>query len=388
MPPTPSPASCWPSREVKPIGLGARDLLRLEAGPLPLRPRHRHHHDADRSGPAVEHRQGAPRAGRLPRRRRHPEADRRGRAAQARRPAARGQGDRARGRRDRHRRQDGRQGHVGRLRADARARRSPWATSSAPTQPTAPRSILWCAASPCRPRSCPCLSSNTPTTADRSFQMADTRYTKEHEWLRVEGDVGTIGITEYAQEQLGDVVFVDVPAGRPQGRQGRGLRRGRIGEGGVRHLRAGVGRGGRGQCGASPTRRATSTPSRWARAGSSRSSFRDKGELVGPDGRGGLQRFREKPGLNTMRYLPLTPTDRRDMLGVIGAQVGRRAVQGRAGLGAPARQGRGPARSSRRARGRARLPGLCRPRTSRRPRRRSSSAPAPIAITCRRPSTT
>src|SRR5512139_1520769 len=45
--------------------------------------------------------------------------------------------------------------------------------------------------------------------------MADTKYTKEHEWIRVEGDVGTIGITQYAQEQLGDVVFVDVPqAGR------------------------------------------------------------------------------------------------------------------------------------------------------------------------------
>ena len=45
--------------------------------------------------------------------------------------------------------------------------------------------------------------------------MADTKYTQEHEWLRVDGDVGTIGITEYAQEQLGDVVFVDVPqAGR------------------------------------------------------------------------------------------------------------------------------------------------------------------------------
>ena len=41
------------------------------------------------------------------------------------------------------------------------------------------------------------------------------RYTNEHEWIRVEGDVGTIGITNYAQEQLGDVVFVDVPqAGR------------------------------------------------------------------------------------------------------------------------------------------------------------------------------
>ena len=39
----------------------------------------------------------------------------------------------------------------------------------------------------------------------------DVRYSNEHEWIRVEGDVGTIGITNYAQEQLGDVVFVDVP---------------------------------------------------------------------------------------------------------------------------------------------------------------------------------
>jgi glycine cleavage system H protein len=42
--------------------------------------------------------------------------------------------------------------------------------------------------------------------------MAETRYSNEHEWIRVEGDVGTVGISNYAQEQLGDVVFVDVPA--------------------------------------------------------------------------------------------------------------------------------------------------------------------------------
>ena len=41
--------------------------------------------------------------------------------------------------------------------------------------------------------------------------MAETKYTEEHEWIRVEGDVGTIGITQYAQEQLGDVVFVELP---------------------------------------------------------------------------------------------------------------------------------------------------------------------------------
>ena len=41
------------------------------------------------------------------------------------------------------------------------------------------------------------------------------RYSKEHEWIRVEGEVATVGITHYAQEQLGDVVFVEVPqAGR------------------------------------------------------------------------------------------------------------------------------------------------------------------------------
>ncbi|MEZ5843251.1 MAG: glycine cleavage system protein GcvH [Hyphomicrobiaceae bacterium] len=41
------------------------------------------------------------------------------------------------------------------------------------------------------------------------------RFSKDHEWVRVEGDVATVGITVHAQEQLGDVVFVEVPeAGR------------------------------------------------------------------------------------------------------------------------------------------------------------------------------
>jgi glycine cleavage system H protein len=37
------------------------------------------------------------------------------------------------------------------------------------------------------------------------------RYTKEHEWVRVEGDVATMGITDYAAHQLGDIVFVELP---------------------------------------------------------------------------------------------------------------------------------------------------------------------------------
>lgn len=39
----------------------------------------------------------------------------------------------------------------------------------------------------------------------------NVKYTKEHEWIRQEGDVAYVGITDYAQEQLGDIVFVDIP---------------------------------------------------------------------------------------------------------------------------------------------------------------------------------
>ncbi len=41
---------------------------------------------------------------------------------------------------------------------------------------------------------------------------SDLRYTKDHEWVRVDGDEATVGITEYAATQLGDIVFVELPA--------------------------------------------------------------------------------------------------------------------------------------------------------------------------------
>ena len=41
--------------------------------------------------------------------------------------------------------------------------------------------------------------------------MSDIRFTKDHEWVLVEGDTATVGISEYAKEQLGDVVFVELP---------------------------------------------------------------------------------------------------------------------------------------------------------------------------------
>ena len=40
---------------------------------------------------------------------------------------------------------------------------------------------------------------------------ADLKYTKDHEWIRISGDVAEVGITDYAQEQLGDVVYVELP---------------------------------------------------------------------------------------------------------------------------------------------------------------------------------
>ncbi len=51
--------------------------------------------------------------------------------------------------------------------------------------------------------------------------MSNVRFTKDHEWIKVEGDIGTVGITDYAQHALGDIVFVEVPeAGRKIARGG------------------------------------------------------------------------------------------------------------------------------------------------------------------------
>ena len=45
----------------------------------------------------------------------------------------------------------------------------------------------------------------------RMAYPANYRYTKEHEWIQVDGKIGTVGITDYAQNSLGDIVFVDLP---------------------------------------------------------------------------------------------------------------------------------------------------------------------------------
>jgi glycine cleavage system H protein len=53
--------------------------------------------------------------------------------------------------------------------------------------------------------------------------MAIERFTKDHEWIRVDGGIGTVGITVHAQSQLGDVVFVDVPEAGRKTKQGEAV---------------------------------------------------------------------------------------------------------------------------------------------------------------------
>ena len=97
---------------------------------------------------------------------------------------------------------------------------------------------------------------------------ADLRYTKDHEWVRVEGDEAVVGITEYAAEQLGDVVFVELPDVGRSLEPVRVVRGRRVGQGGQRP----VSRRSRGevmgdQRRARPTRPSWSTATRTARAG-------------------------------------------------------------------------------------------------------------------------
>jgi glycine cleavage system H protein len=57
----------------------------------------------------------------------------------------------------------------------------------------------------------PTISRNIQTLEKRMSYPDNYRYTKEHEWIQIEGNVGTVGITDYAQNSLGDIVFVDLP---------------------------------------------------------------------------------------------------------------------------------------------------------------------------------
>ena len=94
-----------------------------------------------------------------------------------------------------------------------------------------------------------------PATRPRSDMSdleypAGLRYTAEHEWVRADGDTVRVGITSFAQEALGDVVYVSLPDRRRRGRRRRHVRRGRVDQVGERPLRPGLRRGHRRQRGA------------------------------------------------------------------------------------------------------------------------------------------
>ena len=75
----------------------------------------------------------------------------------------------------------------------------------------------------------------------------DLRYTQEHEWVRVDGTTARVGITDYAQDALGDVVYVDLPEVGATVAAMASLLRGRVDEVGVGDLLPGVGHGRRGE---------------------------------------------------------------------------------------------------------------------------------------------
>src|SRR3546814_5285509 len=105
-----------------------------------------------------------------------------------------------------------------------------WAMSRPRWPPRAPSCSCSSAASRCRPGSPACRSSPPATSVEQppytprpthrpnprpapaQERPMTVKYTEDQEWIRLDGDVGTVGITDHAQEQLGDVVFVELPA--------------------------------------------------------------------------------------------------------------------------------------------------------------------------------
>ena len=281
LPRRPTPSALWGALleagradGVKPIGLGARDTLRLEMRLRALRQRHRRDHQPARGRARLG---GQARQGRVHRARRASRRcaraglarklvglrDGRARGAAPRLPPARGRRAGRRGHlRARSARRSsesigmgyvpaphGRGGHRARGR-DPRPRR------------TRPRVVKTPFHSP----------SHTETRLAEETSMANDSggapVHREHEWAKVEGDRARVGITAFAQEQLGDVVFVELPKVGAQVTAMQDLRRGRVGEGGLATCSP-----------RSPARWSRSTPScaQEARAGEQRSLRRRAG---------------------------------------------------------------------------------------------------------------
>ena len=265
---------------VKPIGLGARDSLRLEAG-LPL-----YGHDIDHrttpvmAGLDLRHQQAPPRRRRVCRR--HADS---GRARRTARPKSASGSRSTAGSRCAKARSSSMAKAMKWARLPAAAfrlrcsGRSPWAMSPPScraghrAEARAARQIVRRArrADAVRP---------SPLSPQGSRLMS-LYFTKEHEWIRVDGDTATVGISDHAQEQLGDIVFAEVPETGKRAEQGPGSSGRRIGEGRVGRLFAGLGRSDRGQQQGRRRSFDREQRSRRARAGSSSSSSTTRASSTG-----------------------------------------------------------------------------------------------------------
>ena len=144
----------------------------------------------------------------------------------------------------------------------------------------------------------------------------DLRYHPEHDWARIEGDEATFGITWFAQDALGELVHFEAPEEGATLSEGPAVRRGRVGEGGLRRDRAALGRGARGQPARSPDAPETVNDDpygagwlvrvRLTEPGRGSTSLLDAGGVQAAPGRAGLS------------YLALTDADREAMLEAIG----------------------------------------------------------------------
>ena len=173
----------------------------------------------------------------------------------------------AAGQRDRGRRR----GHERHAVAVPRRRDRHGLPARRPRRRRAPRSRSTSGARPAKPSWPSGPSTARSEMADASYPD-DLLYHAEHDWVRLDGDTATFGITWYAQDALGEVVFFDPPEVGSTVTKDESVRRGRVGQGRLRRHRAAVGRDRRGQHRRSATSPRRSTTTRTARAGWSRSS--------------------------------------------------------------------------------------------------------------------
>ena len=117
-----------------------------------------------------------------------------------------------------------------------------------------------------------------------------TRYTRDHEWIRLDGDIAVVGITDYAQEQLGDIVYVELPAAGKTVEKGGEFCVVEFGQGRERGLRPDIGRGDRGERRARrPARRGERVARRDGLADQDEAG--EQGRRRRPDGCGRLRRL-------------------------------------------------------------------------------------------------